>query len=124
MRTALVTEYLDHLYATEGFTSVGFKFMYNQAKRFPPKFPMVSKYLIKNNVKIIHVIRRNLLKVLVSRETAKKTGIYRSKLKMAHTNIHLPAENLLNELSNLEHENKKWETLFTHSSYYKAYYES
>jgi hypothetical protein len=124
MRTALVSEYLDYLYAAEGFTSVGFKFMYTQAKKFPPKFPMVTKYLIKNNVKIIHVIRKNLVKVLVSRETAKKTGIYRSNAKMKHIKIHLPTENLLKKLSELENENNKWEKLFTHSPYYKAYYEA
>ena len=123
-RAVLVNEYLDYLYATEGFTSIGFKFMYTQSKIFPYKFPMVSKYLIRNNVKIIHVIRKNLLKVLVSRATAKRTGVYRSKTKMAHKKIHLPTENLLKELSKLENENDRWEKLFTNLPYYKAYYEA
>ena len=65
-----VTAYLDQFFSTDQvFESCGFKLMYDQNSR------NIKNWLIKHNVSIIHLIRENILKKIVSGETAKARGV-------------------------------------------------
>jgi LPS sulfotransferase NodH len=67
-RTAAVFEYLDGLYQRPG--SVGFKLMYSQLRQNPQILP----YLVRRRVRIVHLVRENLLDILLSEELARVTG--------------------------------------------------
>ncbi len=65
-----VATYLDHFFSTgQDFESCGFKLMYGQNNR------NIRSWLIKHNVSIIHLIRENILKKIVSGETMKARGV-------------------------------------------------
>ena len=48
--------------------ALGFNLMYDQARRYPA----IERWCKENRVRVIHLIRRNALKIVVSREVAKK----------------------------------------------------
>ena len=68
LRAWRVASYLDGLYAPA--RTVGFKLMYGQLRRHPG----VAIYLVTRRVHILHLIRQNLLDVVVSEELARATG--------------------------------------------------
>jgi LPS sulfotransferase NodH len=56
--------YLDQLFAgTDGTAAVGFKLMYSQLRRYPE----IALYLCARRVRVIHLVRTNLLDMLISR---------------------------------------------------------
>lgn len=58
-RKKLINKYLAELYAAhENMDALGFKFMYSQVRQFPP----VVDWIKTNKVKVVHLIRTNLLK--------------------------------------------------------------
>ncbi|MBA2237372.1 MAG: hypothetical protein H0W24_01520 [Lysobacter sp.] len=67
-RTAAVFEYLDGLYRRPG--SVGFKLMYSQLRQNPQILP----HLVRRRVRIVHLVRENLLDIPLSEELARVTG--------------------------------------------------
>jgi hypothetical protein len=74
-RARLCFAYLDEIYSPEpGLDAVGFKLMYGQARRNAA----VIAYLIARRVRIVHLVRSNLLDIVVSRETAGARGRFNS----------------------------------------------
>ena len=67
-RIPAVFAYLDGLYQRPG--AVGFKLMYSQLSQHPE----ILYYLARRRVRIIHLVRNNLLDILVSEELARVTG--------------------------------------------------
>jgi len=64
--------YLDTLFAAHSEASaVGFKMMYDQVFRHPE----VLAYLVRRDVKVVHLVRRNLLDIVISREAMKARGL-------------------------------------------------
>lgn len=120
-RTQLVFDYLDKLYSLPGFSAVGFKFMYSQNK----PFPMVQPYFIKDQVKIIHVVRNNPLKTVISRESKKVNKFAHSKSQIHVKKFYIKTTNLINTLNRICKENKYWDKAFdNYPSYIKVSYES
>jgi LPS sulfotransferase NodH len=60
--------YLDELYNLPG--TIGFKLMYKQLGLYPE----ISLYLLRNQVRVVHLIRRNHLDVMLSYAVKAKTG--------------------------------------------------
>jgi hypothetical protein len=57
--------YLDHLYEPRrGLRAIGFKLMYDQVLRYPE----ILLYLRARKVRVIHLVRTNLLDIVLSRE--------------------------------------------------------
>lgn len=109
-RRLVVRNFLDRSLAESGCQAVGFKYMYTDAKLFPYKFPMVLDYVKSRTVKVIHLKRTNVLKTLVSRISAAKTGIYHSvEAKRARTKIYVPVNTLLPKLQTMKNEQKRWD---------------
>jgi len=67
-RVPRVVSYLNTLYRSP--RTVGFKLMYAQLRAYPEILP----YLSLHRVRIVHLIRRNLIDVLISEELATITG--------------------------------------------------
>ena len=73
--------FLAELYGHRECSAIGFKLMLDQCEARPYLWPLV----LQHQVKTILVTRRNLLKTLVSRQTAASTGVY-------HVSATLPAK--------------------------------
>jgi hypothetical protein len=69
----ILSEYLDTIYGQEQFKAVGFKLMLNQSN------PLLKRYFDERAVKIIVLTRENILKTLLSRETAKRRNVFHLK---------------------------------------------
>ncbi|MCG6870479.1 MAG: sulfotransferase [Gammaproteobacteria bacterium] len=124
-RRRLVRKFLHELYNNDIFDAVGFKFMYSQAKRFPyRRAPTVVDYAREHGVRIIHVIRENALKTLISRINARNTGIYHVKGESQKgARITIPTKTLLNELTRIKSEDNHWATVFAENPYLLVHYE-
>jgi len=59
-----ISQYLDWLYDTKPKKSVGFRIVYPQDKKWK-----VLDTIIKKNIPVIHLIRENLLKMVLSKKT-------------------------------------------------------
>ena len=66
-----VARYLERLYdAGPGVHAVGFKLMYNHLT------PPLAAWIEREHPRVIHLVRRNLLKLMVSRLAAEQRGLY------------------------------------------------
>lgn len=119
LRTPTVNQYLDHLYAMPDYDAIGFKLMHFQGR----KFPMVIKYLRRNNVRCIHIIRKNVLKTLVSCAVKRETGRSHTKLATQKTQVNLEEDKLLKDLERYDRDNKDWVKQTQGLPYLLVYYE-
>jgi LPS sulfotransferase NodH len=79
-RPFVTARYLSELFGVAGAEAVGFKLMYNQVARLPE----VVALLRHHRARVLHLIRENLLDVVISREALLRRGI-------AHVSQQLPA---------------------------------
>jgi len=107
-RKFAVYSYLDKLYSQQGYEAIGFKFMYAQASRIPWRYPMVIDYIRGHDVRVIHLVRNNSLRVLVSRQRLRASGIPHSKVALPANAVVLPVNTLYHDLENLESEKQRW----------------
>jgi LPS sulfotransferase NodH len=69
--------FLDHVFRSGGDAgSVGFKFMYSQFRLDP----WVLAYVALKRIRVVHLIRRNKLDHVISKETAKARGRYHMRV--------------------------------------------
>jgi LPS sulfotransferase NodH len=94
LRSCGVAAYLDSLYARP--RPVGFKLMYGQLKRYPE----IAVYLSARKIRILHLVRQNLLDVVISEELARITGASHVRADVAHEvpRVVLEPTNLLRRL--------------------------
>jgi Sulfotransferase domain len=69
-----VAGYLDALYGSKTGMSTGFKLMYGQV-RLRPGVPL---YLLRKRVRVVHLVRHDLLDAIISEETARARGWWHS----------------------------------------------
>lgn len=96
-RRGLLYKYLDQVYAPRANCSaIGFKLMYGQFGAFPELFD----YMKKREVKVVHLIRENLLDILLSKETASQRDIFHSRVEdqLGEVRINLDTRQLLQRL--------------------------
>lgn len=99
MRPFSVFRYLSALYGGEG--TVGFKLMYSQLRRYPEILP----YLMKNRVRVVHLIRRNHLDVLISFAVKNEIGkahILSAEDRPTEVKVALDTRRLMRDLRKLE----------------------
>lgn len=94
VRDKAVCDYLAEVYARQpaNHRAVGFKLMYGQAERHPE----VVEWCRRNGVKIVHLVRRNMLKMIVSRHIAAKRRVYHSTRPLEPKAVRLNRLNRLN----------------------------
>jgi hypothetical protein len=105
----------------------GFSFMYDQARRYPA----VMRWCKENRVRVIHLIRRNALKIVISREVAKKRQgqdktrkVYVSTKPLEPTAVILNLSTLRLDLDRLASSVDQYRTLFAGGEYIEVEYES
>ena len=112
--------YLDRaLQPAEGIRSAGFKLLYSQ---IPPGF---WKWSARRQPAFIHLQRRNLLKVLISKAAAEQSGVRHRKAHESHAfgKLALPTEGLVERLTRLQADvlahDRHLEAHRCHAAYYE-----
>jgi hypothetical protein len=97
--------YLDYVYEPRrGFDAIGFKLMYAQALRFPE----VLAYVKLRGVKVIHLLRTNLLDIALSRAAMEHRQFVhaRTAAEREHVCPTLDSQSLPGELARIEREQR------------------
>jgi len=97
----LLYRYLDTVFETRaGISATGFKLMYGQFGAYPD----LHDYMLSNRVHIAHLIRRNYLDVIISKEVAAARDVYHVRLedKTTPPTIRLDRSKLLDQLARQE----------------------
>jgi hypothetical protein len=99
VRPALTFSYLDAIYGPrQGVDAVGFKLMYQDVRRNP----YVLAYMRSRRVKVVHLVRSNLLDVVVSSETARARGSFHSSSDVEQVQVSLEPATVVARLRSLE----------------------
>jgi len=89
---------------------ISMKIMYNQVEYHAGLFD----YIIRNKIPIIHVMRKNLLKQVIS---------FYKMAENNHKPLNISADRLLQEVKSADRENEKWKKIFKHNIKLTLYYE-
>jgi Sulfotransferase family len=119
MRRKLVESYLDTILNSPDHRATGFKLILSQSRRYP----MVLPYLRRHNTRVIHIVRENVLKTLVSRTTKRVTNVASSTKPVARAPVTLPAEKLPAQLERLRRSNEAWKKETHGMPYLRVTYE-
>ena len=123
-RGRLVRRFLDEFYERTGYAAIGFKYMYSQARHIPRRYPSALKYLHEHSIPVIHNVRQNKLRVLLSRISARSSGVYRSDRPVGLGPVNVPLGHLLEELRQLERADETWKRRMSGHDYLQVSYES
>ena len=93
----ILDRYLELLSGQRHDQAAGFKLMYEQERAYPG----ILRYLAAHGGSILHLVRRNVLDVLISRETAAARDVYhvRRSHKLLPCRIRLDAATLIDRLT-------------------------
>ena len=120
-RDSLVREYLDALYSTPGYSAIGFKIMFGQTKRYPA----VLSYIRESKVHVIHVIRKNVFRTMLSALTKQARGLAHSTGVAENVTVRVPIENLVQRLKTIRRDGTRWkDVLDGHPAYLAVTYEA
>ncbi len=120
LRRNTVESFLDQLYQPAAEQkAVGFKLMQKQSN----KFPMVLEYLRRHDTAVIHVVRENVLKTLISRTVKRATGQSHTTKAMKKTPVHLETSRLIKDMERFEADNNRWPELCAGMPYLRVSYE-
>ncbi|MCP3915443.1 MAG: hypothetical protein GY711_07805 [bacterium] len=105
----VLREYLDEVYQPrEGIRATGFKLMYSQV----PRIFQLMLHLARRRAKVVHLVRRNLVDVFLSKKAREQRGFAHSKDAAPVTQVRLtidPAE-LLAFAARITREHASWRT--------------
>jgi LPS sulfotransferase NodH len=110
-RSTFVYEHLDHLYGGYTTNAVGFKVMYDQVGYHRYGFPMVLRYIRRNNVQVIHLVRENSLNTCISKQFARATRNYHTDDKKAQTAMAIDIPKLIREIRSVEKGKSRWRSI-------------
>lgn len=122
-RKQLIAEYLMNLYTASepSGDAVGFKLMYPQIRQLPE----ITAWIKEHKIKVIHLIRQNTLKVIVSHQAAKKRKLYHLTRPLEQVSkIHLPPRKVKTSLVYLTQQVQKYRRIFADNPYLEVTYES
>jgi hypothetical protein len=108
----------------ENCKAIGFKLMYYQTLYTPG----LISYLKKNNVKIILLLRENILRNALSDLRARATGIYHhqddnEEQRSGLSKLNVDTDALKQKMNNIVRQNQKLEAIVKDMDYVKIYYE-
>jgi LPS sulfotransferase NodH len=93
-RKYMISTYLSNIVSALEYEARGFKLMLDQTR----KYPEVLNFLQQKKFKIIHIWRKNIMKIYVSRVKAEQTGIYVSQKTVDRSKINIDGELLIKNL--------------------------
>jgi LPS sulfotransferase NodH len=113
-----LNEYIQSL--TQNAKAVGFKVSYKHIE----KYPVVANWIKFNNAKIIHLIRSNILKTILSIETAKKRKLFHSSKEVENVKVYIAPKKLKRKLKRRIKQIAKFQKVFRSNNYIEIFYES
>ena len=113
-RTGMVREYLDQLLRPEQeqIEAIGFKIMYDQLGCVPYRYPSVLEYACDNALKVIHVIRSNVLRIVLSKLLARQRQLFHTTDEAIpkFESIHIDPTWLIREMDMIRRKQDLWRT--------------
>jgi len=103
----VLREYLDEVYRPrEGVRATGFKLMYSQV----PRIFQLTLHLARRRVKIVHLVRRNLVDVFLSKKAREQRGFAHSKddAPVKQVRLAIDATELLAFADRITREHASW----------------
>jgi hypothetical protein len=100
--------------------ATGIRVSYGQAK----KYPVILDWVKENNASVIHLIRKNPVKAIVSHFTAKERRMYHTTSKVSKVTVRLSPRKLRREVDKRLYEIQKYRQIFKHQHYHELNYES
>jgi len=95
LRKRSVYNFFEYIYRVQNnIKAVGFKASYNQVK----KYPQIVSWIRENDVKIIHLVRENILKTILSSETKRIRNLAHSTHAVEAVKVYLDTGKLLRHL--------------------------
>lgn len=120
-RKQLIDAFLTELYATiDNPKAAIVRVAYTQAD----KYPEILEWAIENKVGVIHLVRDNSLKTVVSLFTSQKRGIYHSTSKIEQITIRVSPRTLKRRVAALTKQIKKYRTILKEQRHCEVSYES
>jgi LPS sulfotransferase NodH len=123
-RNKAICTFLSELFAeNHDAGAVGYKVNYSQIKRHP----VIIAWIKQNNLKIIHLIRNNLLKRLVSHKVANTRNLRHSTQPLDPIKIHIDPAILQDNFQRIQKRFNKYRKLFAedhNGSFFEISYES
>jgi LPS sulfotransferase NodH len=103
--------------------AIGFQLMYSQLR----DYEYLKKWIISNNISVVHLIRKNLLKLYLSRLVAQKSGIYHSFEKSGNVRpfqkVFVDSKNILPRMNNILKEREEIRNIFSGNASVEFSYE-
>ena len=124
LRGVAVNDYLDYLSSVSTAPIVGFKLMRSQFRRIPYRFPMLLDQIKAGDIKIIQVIRRNILKTYLSRLSAQVSGRYHAKSDSDVVKLTVNTSHIISELDIIHAENEWWQVMLSGTDFMVVEYEN
>lgn len=119
-RSSITRDYLEEFFAKGSpVDAKGFKFMYGQARRFPE----VASWCEANDVRVVHLIRENFLKIIVSGKIAKQRGVYHSTRRLDAIKVRIDPRAIISQLEKIEAQVNMYRQIFSYGSYLEVNYE-
>lgn len=109
-RNRLIHDFLSDLYAeNHNAEAVGFKLNYSQINRYPAIIPWIKQ----NDIKIMHLIRVNLLKRLVSHKISNTRNLCHSTQSVEPIKVHIEPKILIDDFHRRQKRFAKYKKRFT-----------
>jgi LPS sulfotransferase NodH len=100
--------------------AIGFKVSYNQVE----KYPAIAAWIREHDVRIIHLVRNNLLKRFLSHQTSRARGLAHATQPVKPIKIHVQIRKLGKDLTRRAWLIEKYRTMFADKPYLEISYES
>jgi hypothetical protein len=120
-RKKIVYDCLNDFYARRTDTpTVGFKASYNHLQRYPA----ITAWIKENDVRVIHFIRRNLLKRFLSEQSRRARGLAHSSQAVKPVKVHVDIGRLQKDLTKKAQLVERYRKIFADKPYLEVVYES
>lgn len=120
-RKQLIGSFLTELYTpADGVEAIVVRLSYIQVR----KYPEVLEWALENDVGVIHLVRENSLKAIVSHFSARKRGVHHSTSGAKRVTIRLSPLRLKRRLGRLTRQIEKYRAMLADKRHLQVFYES
>lgn len=120
-RQHLIDAFLTEIFIpAENVKARGIRLSYEQAH----KYPEILQWVLKNDVRVIHLLRENSLKAIVSHFTARKRGVHHVTSQVEQVTVRLSPATLKKLLIKRNSDTEKYRQMFKDRQYCEVCYET
>jgi LPS sulfotransferase NodH len=100
-------------------TATGLKISYNQIE----KYPAIATWINERDIRIVHLVRKNILKTVLSLETAKRRGLSHATHEVELVKVQLNPNKLKRNLIRRTKQVDRFRNMFVNKPYLEIAYE-